>query len=167
MQFTQDSALQQLASMGMDDMPVTPLVRTAPNIPADWFRLYRTLAHDFMMSLSDSVEELAFLNLSQDEFIGLLMGQRMPENLSLRFRTPLMWGGRLELSNLFLCRTFPHSNNLDKFLIMQSDAQQIWLPAPVKKIYIPSSTGGGGPGGNATEDRLSQLAAQMAASRDM
>ena len=36
-----------------------------------------------------------------------------------------------------------------------------------KKIYIPAHTAGGGEGGNATEDRLAQMAAQFAASRGM
>ena len=43
----------------------------------------------------------------------------------------------------------------------------IWLPNPAKKIYVPAHTAGGGDGGNATEDRLSQMAAQIAQSRGM
>lgn len=36
-----------------------------------------------------------------------------------------------------------------------------------QKIYIPAHTGGGGDGGNATEDRLSQIAAQIASGRGL
>ena len=49
----------------------------------------------------------------------------------------------------------------------QIGAQTIWLPNPAKKIYLPAHTTGGGDGGNATEDRLAQIGAQIAAERDM
>ena len=57
---------------------------------------------------------------------------------------------------LFLCWTFPISFNLDRFLINQNDATTIFLPNPEKKIYLTSHTGGGGDGGNATSDRLTE-----------
>jgi len=97
----------------------------------------------------------------------LIMGRRMPENLSVRFRVPLVWGGKLEIDNLFMCMTFPHAHNMDRFIIEQSGNDVIWLPNPAKKIYIPVHMANGGDGGNATEDRLSQMAAQIATSRGM
>ena len=56
---------------------------------------------------------------------------------------------------------------MDRFIIAQSGAQTIWMPNPTKKIYLPAHTAGGGDGGNATEDRLAQIGAQIAADRDM
>ncbi len=167
MQFTLESAEQRMIALGMDDVPLMPITPTTTTLPADWFTEYRKLARKFMESLTDSVEELAFLNLSQDEFMALVMGRALPENMSIRFRHPLMWGGKLEIENMFLCHTFPHSYNMDRFIIEQSGAAQVFLPNPAKKIYLPAHTAGGGDGGNATEDRLSQLAAQMAIDRDM
>lgn len=167
MQLTQDAAQKRLSDMGITDMPLIA-VRPVPNpVAPDWYSQYRALCREFMMTLSDSVEELSFLNLSQDEFMGLLMGRRMPPNMSIRFRIPLVWGGKMEISNLFMCRTFPISHNLDRFIIAQTGADTVWLPNPVKKIYVSAHTIGGGDGGNATEDRLSQIAAQIAANRGM
>ena len=131
------------------------------------FKEYKKACKEFIQGLSDSVQELAMLNLSQDEFIGLLMGTSIPNNLSIRFRIPILWGGKIDSENMFMCKTFPHSYNMDRFIIEQSEKPIIWLPNPAKKIYIPAHTASGGDGGNATEDRLSQIAAQLAAGRGM
>ena len=166
MQLTQGSAEKILSDMGMSDMPLMEIHPTPSNIPADWFNQYKKLIHEFITTLTDSVETLAFMNLSQDEFMSLIMGQSIPQNISFRFRIPLAFGGKLELDNLFMCWTFPHSNNLDRFIISQTGAQMIWLPNPAKKIYLPAHTAGGGDGGNATEDRLAQMSAQLASGRE-
>lgn len=166
MQLTQASAEQILATMLMDDMPIMEITPAPTALPPDWFKKYKELCHAFTTSLTDSVQELAFMNLSQDDFMGLLMGQSVPQNLSFRFRVPLMLGGKMELDNMFMCSTFPHSFRLDKFIMMQSDAKTLWVPNPAKKIYLPAHTAGGGDGGNATEDRLAQMAAQLVGGRE-
>lgn len=120
-----------------------------------------------MQSLGESIEELAFMNLSQEEFMDLLMGRALPANTSIRMRVPICWGGEISPDNMFMCSTFPHSQNIDRFIIGQAGNETIWLPSPAKKIYIPAHTAGGGEGGNATEDRLAQMAAQFAVSRGM
>lgn len=167
MQLTKGAAEKIMADMGMDDMPIISIHPTPHAVAPDWFSQYRTVARQFMQSLSDSVEELAMMNLPQDDFMALLMGRKLPKNTSLRFRTPLVWGGQMSVENMFMCSTFPHSQNLDRFIINQSGATEIWLPNPAKKIYVPIHTSGGGTGGNATEDRLSQMAAFFAADRGM
>lgn len=167
MQLKKSSAEKRLEDLFMDDLPVMEFAVQESCVVPDWFAKYRSLRRDFMKSLTDSIEDLAFLNLSQDEFMGLIMGRSLPPNLSLRFRIPLVWGGKLEIENMFMCRTFPHSHNMDRFIIEQAGSPTIWLPNPVRKVYVPAHTTGGGDGGNATEDRLSQLAAQLASSRGM
>lgn len=167
MQLNETVVQKRLADLGITDMPLVEVRPVNTNVSPDWFVKYRTTVRDFMMSLTDSIEELSFLNLSQDEFMALLMGKRLPNNMSIRFRTPLIWGGKMNTANLFMCRTFPISNNLDRFIIEQYGNETIWLPNPVKKIYVSAHTIGGGDGGNATEDRLSQIAAQIAAGRGM
>ena len=167
MQLSQTSAENRIADLGMDDMPIIQ-IRPTPHIVApDWFKKYHQLVHEFARSLTDSIQELAFLNLPQDDFIELITGRHIPENLSIRFRVPLVWGGKLEIKNLFMCMTFPYAHNMDRFIIEQSGNDIIWLPNPAKKIYIPAHMAGGGDGGNATEDRLSQIAAQMVSSHGM
>lgn len=167
MQLTKDAAEKKLYDMNMGDMPIIEMRRTAAVVAPDWFTKYKHLCREFTTTLTDSVEDLAFMNMTQDEFMMLITGHGLPQNISFRFRHPLIWGGRLELENMFICRTFPHSQNLDKFIISQSDADTIWLPNPAKKVYVPASTASGGDGGNATTDRLSQMAAQIAANRTM
>lgn len=168
MQLSQDAAEQRIADLGMDDMPLEPLRPTPHQIAPDWFKRYHELVHAFTTTLTDSIQELAIsLNLSQQDFIDLIMGRRIPTNLSVRFRVPLVWGGKLEIDNLFMCLTFPYSHNMDRFIIEQAGNDVIWLPNPSKKIYIPTHLGGIGDGGNATQDRLSEIAAQIATSRGM
>jgi len=167
MQHTKTTAEKRLSDLFMDDMPVMEVEARPYPVAPDWFVKYKALRREFMKNLHDSVQELSFLNLSRDEFMNLIMGRSLPENLSIRLRTPLQFGGKLEASNMFMCKTFPHSHNLDRFIIEQSDAKTLWLPNPAKKIYIPAHTASGGDGGNATSDRLAQMAAQIAANRGM
>lgn len=166
MQLNQSMAEKILSDMGMSDMPVIEIRPTPTSLSPDWFKQYKQLCHTFTSYLTDSVQELAFMNLSQDEFMALLMGHNIPNNISFRLRVPLTWGGKLEVDNMFMCWTFPYSQKLDQFIIMQNDAETIWLPNPAKKIYLPAHTAGGGDGGNATEDRLAQMAAQLADGRE-
>ncbi len=165
MQFNQDSAMARLSSLGMDDMPVMEYTPKRSCVDKDWFKTYSMLRHEFMSSLTDSFEEIAFMNLSQDEFMNLIMGKQMPENTSIRFRIPLTLGGELNVDNMFMCLTFPHSQNLDRFIIEQSDATKLFLPNPEKKIYVTTHLAGGGDGGNATSDRLSVAAMNFAGDR--
>ena len=167
MQLTHESALRRLSELHMDDMPVVEIHPTLTQVDTNWFTEYKKLCHQFMKSLTDSAEELVFLNLSQNEFMALIMGHAMPQNLSIRFRVPLVWGGKLETDNLFLCQTFPHSHRLDEFILEQNGANTIWLPNPPKKVYVPIHETTGGDGGNATTDRLSQMAAQIGKNRSM
>ena len=165
MQLNKDLALERLAILGMDDMPVMEYTPRRCVIDADWFKKYSALRREFMESLTDSFEEIAFMNLSHDEFMNLIMGKKLPDNTSLRLRIPLVWGGQLTVDNMFMCLTFPQSHNLDRFIIEQSDAKTIFLPNPAKKIYVPTNLATGGTGGNATSDRLSQTAINFASGR--
>lgn len=165
MQLNKETAERRLSDLGMPDMPVVEVRPTPVKVDSDWFSKYKRLCHEFVISLTDSVEELAFMNLTQEEFMSLITGQKIPQNLSIRFRIPLVWGGKLETSNLFMCWTFPQSQRLDQFIIEQAGSASIWLPNPAKKIYISAHNASGGDGGNATEDRLSQMAAQIVAAR--
>ena len=165
MQLNESSALQRLSNLGMDDMPVKEYTPTRCKLDPDWFQKYSALRREFMESLMDSMDEIVFMNLQQDEYINLVMGKSLPDNLSIRFKIPLIWGGNMDIDNMFLCMTFPHSYNLDRFIIEQSDAQTIYLPFPEKKIYLTSHLGGGGDGGNASSDRLSQAAMNFMSGR--
>ena len=167
MQLNKSNAERLIADLGMKDVPIIEHTPTSCVITPDWFKKYKELCHEFMLSLTDSVETLAFMNLPQEEFMNLITGHSIPKNMSFRLRIPLIFGGKLEIDNMFMCRTFPHSYNMDRFLMAQSDATTIWLPNPTHKVYHPAQTLGGGDGGNGTEDRLTEtIASQIASDRD-
>ncbi len=165
MQLNRDSAMARLAALGMDDMPVIEYMPNRCVIDNDWFQKYSMLRREFLASLTDSFDEIAFMNLSQEEFMNLIMGKKMPENTSLRFRIPLIWGGKLNIDNMFMCLTFPQSHNLDRFIIEQNDAKTVFLPDPAKKIYITTTSSTSSASGNATSDRLTQSAVQFVSGR--
>lgn len=167
MQWAENFAKEKLAEMQMDDLPIIPVHPQKKAVQTDWFQKYRILCHEFIRSLKDCTQELAFMNLNQDEFMNILMGREIPENLSIRFRVPLVFGGNLEIENLFMCWTFPQSHNLDRFIIEQYENDIIWLPNPIKKIYLSAHTTNGGNGGNTASDRLSQLASQIVSNRNL
>lgn len=167
MQLNRSSAERLISELGMKDMPLMEITPSPALISPDWFTKYKELCRQFMSTLTDSVETLAFMNLPQEEFMNLIMGRSIPENMSFRLRIPLIWGGKLEIDNMFMCRTFPHAHKMDIFIATQSDANTIWLPNPTNKVYHPTQTLGGGDGGNGTEDRLTEtMAAQIASNRD-
>ncbi|MCL2538614.1 MAG: hypothetical protein FWF34_01435 [Alphaproteobacteria bacterium] len=164
---TKTDAERRLADLMMDDVPVMEIPARMATVPSDWFERFKKVRREFMESLSDSIQELSFLNLSQETFMQLLMGRAIPENLSLRWRRPLEYGGELDIKNMFMCPRFPYGQNMDRFIAEQSGNNVLWIPNPAKKIYVPARLLGGGPGGNATSDRLAALAAQFAADRGM
>jgi len=165
MQFNSISAKEKLISMGIDDIPLMEYQPKQTCLAEDWFQTYKDIRKKFISSLTDSVEDISFMGLFEDEFINLVTGKSIPDNLSIRFRIPLLLGGSLDIDNMFLFKTFPHSIIIDKFISYQADAKTIFLPNPVKKVYVPSHLGGGGPGGNATDDRLGQMGAFLSGGR--
>ena len=162
MQWSQATAEKRLNDLKISDLPIVSVRPQITGVDRDWFQKYRTVCREFMRSLSDCVQELAIMNLTRDEFMNLLMGREMPANLSIRMRIPLIWGGKLEIDNLFMCFTFPHSQNIDRFIMEQSGNEMVWLPNPARKIYMPIHSTISGNGGNAVSDRLSQMAANIA-----
>ena len=159
MEWTQSNAEKRLQELKVPDMPVLAIRPTPVSVDSDWFQKYKQECRKFTRSLTDSVEELAMMNLSREEFMDLLMGRNIPTNLSIRFRTPLIFGGKISAENMFMCLTFPHSQNMDRFIIEQSGNETLWLPNPARKIYLPIHSTISGMGGNAVADRQSQIAA--------
>ncbi len=159
MEWTQSNAEKRLQELKVPDMPILAIRPTPVSVDSDWFQKYKQECRKFTRSLTDSVEELAMMNLSREEFMDLLMGRNIPTNLSIRFRTPLIFGGKISAENMFMCLTFPHSQNMDRFIIEQSGNETLWLPNPARKIYLPIHSTISGMGGNAVADRQSQIAA--------
>ncbi|MDR0803466.1 MAG: hypothetical protein LBO08_00030 [Rickettsiales bacterium] len=152
MQLNKSSAEQILRELHVSNMPLMEIPATFATVAPDWFARFKTARAEFMRGLTDAMEQLSFFSFSQDEFMGLISGRRLPENFSVRLRIPVMYGGRLEPSNMFLCKSFPFSHNLDRFILGQRGAASLWLPNPKTKIYNPTANFAGGDGGNDTGD---------------
>lgn len=161
-------AEQFLAKRNMDDLILDVCGAVPVPLSADWFVRFRNARQAFMQSLDDSIPELALLNLSQDDFINLMTGRKIPENLTLKFRKPPLYGGEIAIENMFMMPTFPTGFNLDIFMLEQIGRPEVFFPNPAKKVYVSVNMISGGDGGNATSDRLAQgFAAQMQTGRDM
>ena len=52
MQLNEHSALEKLASLGMDDMPVIAYSPQKCSLTQDWFKQYSALRREFLESLS-------------------------------------------------------------------------------------------------------------------
>ncbi|MCL1785672.1 MAG: hypothetical protein FWG39_00790 [Alphaproteobacteria bacterium] len=151
---TKFDAERRLADLLLEDVPVMEVTVRPANIAGDWFPVLRKLRRELMESLSDSIAELSFLDLPREDFMDLLRGRRIPENLSVRWRVPLEYGGDIKADNMFICPTFFASVNMDRFILEQSGRPVLWLPNPAKKIYIPTRLISGSAGGNAASDRM-------------
>ena len=159
MEWTQSNAEKRLQELKIENMPIVAVRPTPVSVDSNWFQKYKQECHRFTRSLTDCVEELAMMKLTRQEFMDLLMGRDLPNNLSIRFRVPLIFGGKIDIDNMFMCMTFPHSQNMDRFIIEQTGNNTIWLPNPARKIYLPIHSTISGNGGNAVADRQSQIAA--------
>jgi hypothetical protein len=164
---TKRDAEQFLAMHRMDDLMIEACPAVPRPLASDWFPAFRAARRKFMESLGDSIPELALFNLSKEEFVGLMTGRALPENLTIKFRRPILYGGGIEADNMFMMPLFPTGFDLDVFMAEQSGQAEIWYPNPAKKIYVSLRMLTGGEGGNATSDRLSQgFAAQMSQGRE-
>ena len=106
MQLNEHSALERLAKLGLEDMPVMEYSPVKCSLDTDWFKKYASLRREFLASLTDSMDEIVFMNLPQNEFIDLVMGRSLPDNVSIRFKIPLLWGGELNVFMLDISTFF-------------------------------------------------------------
>ena len=69
MKLSETAAEKIISDMGMGDLPLVEIQPIPSPVAPDWFVRYKHLCHEFMASLTDSAETLAFMNLTQDEFM--------------------------------------------------------------------------------------------------
>ena len=151
----------RLAQLLMEDLRIDSCQAILKPLPSSWFSDFREERKKFLESLGSSIQELAMLNLSQRDFMNLLSGISIPENLCVKFRKPILYGGAIAAENMFMMVGFPYGFNLDIFMAEQLGQGEIWYPNPAKKIYVSITQLAGGAGGNATTDRLAQGFAAM------
>ncbi|MDR1027627.1 MAG: hypothetical protein LBL46_04390 [Rickettsiales bacterium] len=158
-------ASRALAGFSMESMPLEVCAAVPKAYPADWFPKFREARRAFVAGLADAIPELALLNLSQEDFMDLMSGRRIPENLSIKWRRPILYGGEIAPENMFMLRTFPFGSMLDIFMTGQFGQGEIYYPNPAKKVWMPLDVLSGNVGGNATSDRLAQGFAASAMDR--
>ncbi len=171
---------QKLKDFGMDDLPVQHVSFRPVTLDSDWYVKFKKIRREFLQSLSDSVEELMLMNLSMPMLMGLLQNMELPENLSIKFKRPLMYGGEISVDNMYLVAMHPYGQLLDRFLIDQAMdymakmgktptagydyAPELFVPNPAKKVYVPTLRSmNNGAGGNTTSDRMSEIASAIVA----
>ena len=150
----------------MEGMPLSVCRAMPTEVAPDWFPVFKRVSSEFVKSLDDSISELAILNLPQSDFMDLLMGRRLPDNLTIKFRRPIFYGGKIEANNMFLMPLFNAGLDIDIFMAEQLGQTEVFYPDPAKKVYVPTRLLSGGTGGNATEDRLAQGFAAMNLGRE-
>ena len=121
MKISETAAIARISELGMDDMPVMEYTPKAAKLPPNWFQTYHELAHKFMETLTDCATELAFMNLSQNEFMNLVTGRALPRNTSIRWRIPITIGGEFADSYLQGIRF------LSFVLVLSDFAESVWL----------------------------------------
>lgn len=139
-------AKQLLKKLNIYNVDVQKWIVKKINLDKNWYKAYTKIKTEFLFSLSDSIELLYYMNLSQEEIFETIMGKKIPNGISIKFKIPLFLGGELNVNNLYLCRTFPFSFNIDLFIMEQMENKEIFIPCINKKIYDPlsSSNIGGG-----------------------
>lgn len=153
---TKRDAEVRLAQLLMEDLPLDECKAVVSALPDNWFSKFRDARHSFLESLGNSVQELALINLSQGDFMRLLSAISIPENLCVKFRKPIIYGGDISPENMFLMVGFPYGFNLNVFMAEQLGQREIWYPNPTKNVYVSVNMLSGGDGGNVTSDRLAQ-----------
>ena len=68
MQLTASTAEKLIAELGMPDMPLVEVRPISTSLSPEWFGEYKNLCRRFMLSLTDSVDTLAMMDIPQDEF---------------------------------------------------------------------------------------------------
>ena len=71
MQYNQNSAMERLAQLGMDDMPVVEYTPIQSKLPTDWFTTYRKLIHELIDVIF--VDELIVLDEAHKNLCGYYM----------------------------------------------------------------------------------------------
>ena len=67
MKLSETAAEKIISDMGMGDLPLVEMQPIPSPVAPDWFVRYKELCQKFLLSLTDSVDTLAFMNFSESE----------------------------------------------------------------------------------------------------
>ncbi|MDR0319156.1 MAG: hypothetical protein LBH81_00230 [Rickettsiales bacterium] len=153
-------AERKLTEMGLGDLPVAE-VRAIPRpLPAGWFAAYRDARRELLTrTVQNNKDELFMMDIPVEFIMAMLRGERIPLNVSVKFKIPPIYGGSISAGNMFVCRAASEGRLIDSFIASQAGADLFFCPNPAKSVYITSMASMNSPGGNATSDRMSEVQA--------
>lgn len=157
---SKSDAEKRLIALGLSDLPVTEVPAAPRPLPRDWFVQFRAARKKLLsVLLRQSQEEISMMNLDISEIMAMFRGEKIPLNISVKFKIPPVYGGPISPDNMFVCRTLPEGRAIDIFLAEQAGLPVLFYPNPAKRVYVTSMSSMNSPGGNATSDRVSEVLA--------
>ena len=107
----------------------------------------------FLKDLTNQyINDLRSADISEESIFYMSKGM-LPTNWTIHLKYPLLYGGELNLDNLILIPCHPFHELIHKYINQQilssagvGHPQQLYIPVPPGKVYIPNGemTGSGG-----------------------
>lgn len=118
-------------------------------------RLFQRICKDFSRYLGyNYAMDLRAAGISEEDIFYIKKGI-LPENYTVHLKYPLAYGGHVDFNNMVLMQSHPYHDLIHTYLDKQmmtetglSYPEQLYVPTPVGKVYIPMTTftGSGGKG---------------------
>jgi len=137
---------------GMDLMAVVYFPRPDQNI-LEQHNLLRHMASQFIKMLHhEQINDLRSAGVTEEQLFYMSKGH-IPENFTVHLKYPLNYGGTIDFKNMVFLQNVPYHELIHEYINKQLlgpegllTPKQLFVPAPVGKIYIPFGlfTGSGG-----------------------
>lgn len=166
----------QIAKIGLPEMPIERVLLADASARWAWGEPRAVAQKLLRFAYYEKIPDLAQAGFPIEVVASLGRGE-FPENLSVAFKTPAAYGGRLDLANMFLIARYPFREMLDKFYDMQvleynhelyGDAPgalalppEMFVAAPKGIVFLPALRGFTSAGGNATTDRMTEIGSTL------
>ena len=143
----------QMNFPGMDLMEVTRDTQYL-NQPLAEHKLFLQKIPEFLKLLSEeNVNDLRMAGIAESNIFAMGKGI-MPINWTVHLKYPLDYGGKIDFDNMILIQIEPFHEEIHSFLNKQmlskagvARPNELYIPVPTGRVYIPMNTvfsGGGG-----------------------
>ena len=78
MKMTKEFAEKRLSFLFMEDMPIIEHKIVITKLSSDWFSNYKKVRSNFLKKITNSLDELFWLNLSEKSIMDLLTKEKIP-----------------------------------------------------------------------------------------
>ncbi len=165
----------EIARMGLPEMPIKMVNLNSEEPIYCEANIYYDLMEKFLKKIGFSqkcMESLWKISLTRNEIVKIRSG-KLPENLDVIFKTPIQYGGKLEIENMLLIQTHPFANLIFDFERKQCKKHheqfiknqplygydivpKLFIPDIKDPIFVPAMLGWSSPAGNGSTDRVTQ-----------